>query len=65
MAWLQRHWASIAGVIVGGMAGYFYWQQIGCVSGSCAITSKPLNSTLYGALLGYLISGVFKKTGKK
>lgn len=45
------------GVVVGLIAGYIYYQQVGCASGTCAITSKPLNSTLYGGLMAdyYLI----------
>jgi hypothetical protein len=43
------------GVVVGLLAGYLYYQEIGCLSGTCAITSKPLNSTLYGGLMGGLL----------
>jgi hypothetical protein len=49
------------GAAVGAVAGYLYWQQVGCSSGTCMITSKPLNSTLYGAFMGYLVFGIFKK----
>ena len=63
--WLQRNKLYIIGAIIGAVAGYLYWQQIGCVSGTCAITSKPLNSTLYGALLGLLAFGIFKKEKKQ
>lgn len=52
------------GLIVGAIAGYFYYQQIGCVSGTCAITSKPLNSTLYGMVMGGLLFNLFA-TSKK
>jgi hypothetical protein len=38
-----------------------YWNYIGCASGTCMITSKPINSTLYGALMGFLLFGIFKK----
>lgn len=41
--------------LLGAAAGYVYWQQIGCTSGSCAITSDPVNSTLYGAMMGALL----------
>ncbi len=41
-------------VAVGSLGGYAYYYFIGCSSGSCAITSNPLHSTLYGALLGWL-----------
>ena len=54
-----------SGVIVGLVAGYLYYQEIGCISGTCAITSKPLNSTLYGALMGGLVFNMFVKETKK
>jgi hypothetical protein len=28
---------------------------VGCSSGTCMITSKPFNSTIYGAIMGYLL----------
>ncbi|MDD4293760.1 MAG: DUF6132 family protein, partial [Bacteroidales bacterium] len=37
---------------------------IGCESGSCPITSSPLNSSIYGALLGALLLSMFKKSKK-
>lgn len=55
----------MAGAILGAIAGFLYWQQIGCSSGTCMITSKPINSTAYGALLGALLFGMFKKEDKK
>lgn len=54
----------IIGAVVGALAGYLYWQQIGCSGGTCTITSKPVNSTLYGALLGAILFGLFKKQKK-
>ncbi|MGJ8737771.1 DUF6132 family protein [Zobellia laminariae] len=53
------------GIAVGAIAGYMYYSEIGCVSGTCAITSKPLNSTLYGALMGGLLFNMFVKSPKK
>jgi hypothetical protein len=53
------------GVVVGAVAGYFYYFYIGCTSGTCAITSKPLNSTFYGALMGGLVFNMFVKSPKK
>lgn len=55
----------LLGALLGAIAGYLYWQQIGCATGTCMITSKPLNSTLYGALMGALLLGMFKKENKK
>ena len=53
------------GIIVGAIAGYLYYFYVGCASGTCAITSKPLNSTLYGALMGGLVFNMFVKSPKK
>lgn len=62
---MKNNWLYAAGAIAGALAGFFYWQQIGCSSGTCAITSKPLNSTLYFALMGALLFGMFKREPKK
>ncbi|WP_339887899.1 DUF6132 family protein [uncultured Flavobacterium sp.] len=53
------------GMVIGLIAGYAYYYFIGCVSGTCAITSKPLNSTLYGGLMSGLLFNIFVKTPKK
>ena len=53
------------GVVIGAIAGYVYYFYIGCASGSCAITSKPFNSTLYGAVMGGLLFNMFIKSPKK
>jgi xanthosine utilization system XapX-like protein len=50
----------LLGAIVGALAGYFYWQQIGCVNGTCPITSNWFNSTAYGAILGGLLFDAFR-----
>jgi len=52
------------GMVIGAAGGYLYWYYVGCVSGSCAITSSPVNSTLYGGLMGGLLGNVFS-TPKK
>jgi uncharacterized membrane protein YeaQ/YmgE (transglycosylase-associated protein family) len=62
---VSTHILSIVGVIVGAIAGYLYWQYVGCASGTCMITSKPLNSTLYGAMMGGLLFSMFKKEEKQ
>lgn len=63
-AFAKKHLLTIIGVFIGAIAGYFYWKFVGCSSGSCAITSKPLNSTLYGAVMGGLLLSTFKKDKK-
>ncbi len=54
MTILKKYKMEIIGTLVGGVLGYAYYHFIGCNSGTCAITSKPLNSTLYGAVMGLL-----------
>ena len=56
---------TVIGIVLGAIAGYLYYANIGCSSGTCAITSKPLNSTLYGALMGGLLFNIFTKSPKK
>lgn len=52
----------LAGAILGGFLGYLYYIQIGCDTGACAITSNPYISTIYGAVLGFLIFNLFTKS---
>lgn len=51
----------IIGAIVGAIGGYVYWKQIGCSTGTCMITSSPIRSTIYFAVMGALFFGIFKK----
>ena len=57
----------IIGVLLGAVGGYLYYRYVGCVSGSCAISSNPYNSMLYfsviGALVGLIIAPERKKKG--
>ena len=58
---MKRIWLITAiGVIFGAVAGWFYWSQWGCTEG-CAITSSPVKSTLYGAVMAGLLVHSFKK----
>ncbi|MHA3047010.1 DUF6132 family protein [Riemerella anatipestifer] len=58
---IKKHKLSIIGAIIGTMSGYLYWKFVGCSTGTCAITSKPINSTLYGGVMGALFLSLFKK----
>jgi hypothetical protein len=62
---IQKYKLGIIGIFVGGILGYAYYQFIGCTTGSCAITSKPFNSSAYGMLMGYLLFSMFDNAKKK
>jgi len=58
---LQSNFLYLIGAIIGAISGFLYWKYVGCISGTCSITSSPINSTAYFALMGALIFGSFKK----
>ena len=63
-ALLKKYKIDLLGVVLGTISGFLYWKFVGCASGTCMITSKPLNSSLYGALMGFLVAGMFKREDK-
>ncbi len=64
LKFIKREWLWFAGGAAGAVGGYLYWHFIGCKSGTCPITSSPVNSTLYGIVLGGLVFSLFKKNTK-
>jgi prepilin signal peptidase PulO-like enzyme (type II secretory pathway) len=60
----KKYLLTIVGILLGTIFGYLYYYYVGCASGTCNITSKPLNSTLYGALMGGLLFNIFEKKPK-
>lgn len=50
----------ILGLIIGAALGYIYYRFVGCSSGACPLTGNPVISTIYGAVIGVLLSGAFK-----
>jgi hypothetical protein len=52
--------------VSGATAGYFYWKFVGCSPESCAITSNPASSTIYGAVIELtILLSIFQKDNKK
>ena len=49
----------LIGIVLGAAAGFAYYRFVGCSSGTCPITSNPVISTIYGAVMGALASGAF------
>ena len=62
---IKKNLLTIIGVPIGALAGFLYWNFVGCNSGTCAITSSPINSTLYGSVMGGLVFSMFKNDKKE
>ena len=63
--WIIKYRLELIGFGIGAGVGWVYWFFIGCSSGSCIISSKPVNSMLYFGVLGAFVLGLFKKENKK
>jgi hypothetical protein len=55
----------VIGIVLGAVVGFMYWKLVGCFNGTCMITSKWYNSTVYGAVMGGLFLSIFKNSNKK
>lgn len=62
---MKKNIIPIVGVLLGGLGGFLYWKFVGCSTGTCPITSKPLNSSVYGGLMGFLMAGIIADLFKK
>jgi hypothetical protein len=63
--WIQMNKLFFIGALLGATAGFFYWKYVGCLTGTCAITSSPLRSTIYFAMMGALAFSIFKKSSQQ
>ena len=46
----------LIGAVAGGALGLIYQRFAGCAPGACPLTSHPIISTIYGAVLGALMA---------
>lgn len=46
----------LLGAVIGAILGFIYYKVVGCPTGTCAITKNPYSSTIYGAVIGLMIS---------
>lgn len=57
-------------VLLGALGGFLYYNFIGC-NGSCVITGSPINSTMYGTMIGLILTDwkrvklIFKNTSRQ
>ena len=58
---IKKNYLKIIGILVGGAGGFAYYHFVGCASGTCPITSNPYMTTIWGAVMGYLVFDMFKK----
>jgi hypothetical protein len=65
MNFLLKHKFGLIGIALGSIGGYLYYHFVGCSSGTCGITSNPINSTLYGAMMGAILGSMFNEDKTK
>jgi hypothetical protein len=56
---------ALVGLLLGAIGGYIYYLKVGCVSGTCAISSNPWMSAAWGGAFGYLVFDMFNGRKKK
>ncbi|MDR2120975.1 MAG: DUF6132 family protein [Tannerella sp.] len=61
IAVLKHNLLMLIGGVLGAAGGYLYWLKIGCSSGTCPITSSPVASAVWGAVMGGLVLSMFQK----
>ena len=50
----------ILGLVIGGGLGFACYKLVGCSTGTCPLTSNPVISSSYGAIVGALIATSFR-----
>ena len=59
----------IIGALFGGISGYFYWKEIGCLTGTCPLKSQWQTMLPFGMLAGYtavdIIQSIYKTLWKQ
>ena len=61
LTWLPVILLTLAGAV----GGYLYYRLVGCATGTCAMSSNPYISTVYGGVIGLLLGFVIKPGHKK
>ena len=50
---------TLIGIAAGAVVGFLFYKLVGCRSGACLLTSNPVRSVLYWALIGGLAASGF------
>lgn len=56
---------ALIGIAAGAIGGWSYAYFVGCTSGSCAITSSPINSAVYFGIVGGALLHTFAKDNEE
>ena len=62
---IKRYGWTLLGIVAGMVGGYLYWRYVGCTTGTCPITSSPVNSSIWGAAMGGLLLSSFMPEHRK
>ena len=53
---MKKYWIKfILFGVAGSLLGYAYYYFIGCRTGSCPLTTNPIITSGYGALMGFVL----------
>lgn len=63
--WMAKNKLLFIGAALGAVGGFLYWKYVGCLTGTCSITSNPTRSTIYFAIMGALVFSIFSKSKKQ
>jgi len=65
LRFIKRYGWTLLGIVAGMVGGYLYWRYVGCTTGTCPITSSPVNSSIWGAAMGGLLLSSFMPEHRK
>jgi len=49
---IKNNIIAVSGFILGMAGGFLYWKYVGCLSGTCPLTSNPWIMLAYGGITG-------------
>ena len=61
----KKVWMDIAWYCGRNGRRILYWRYVGCTTGTCPITSSPVNSSIWGAAMGGLLLSSFMPEHRK
>lgn len=56
---------AVSGFILGMAGGFLYWKYVGCLSGTCPLTSNPWIMLVYGGITGGFLGNALQDMLRK